>query len=50
MDGSKLMGPNRQVKIYGSKNMDSTNWVKLTGLKRRVQIEGSKSKRKFNKN
>ena len=40
MDKSKYMGPNRQIKIYGSKNMGSRNWVILTDLKRRVQIGG----------
>ena len=33
MDGSKQMGPNRQVQIYWSKKMGSKNWVKLTDLK-----------------
>ena len=44
------MGPNRQVEINGSKKMASKIWVKLTDLKKQVQIGGSKSKLKYHQN
>ena len=46
IDGSKWTGQNKWIPIDRSKKMGLKNCAKLTYLKRRVKIGGSKSKLK----